>query len=338
MNTKFKLGFFALLAFLVWLLWPKTPATNHPQSMAENSESTKPSITEGHQKVRRHAAHEQILSQDFPSGTFEYVFDKAQNANRFLFGKGRDEKFRPHSDAPSGLDLWLQDESGNDRLLDGSVTRAKFSPDGNRIAFTTSDGVLHVQDLEGNRLAEVAGVYGPSWKPDSSTVIFSKVGEGQDPHKPGTRQLTAINIVTGKMESLTDGQFDDGRPEFNPSSEWVIFVSGARSGIASFWKVPAKGGKPVQLTNVGLREVNENFVPPPYDKTMWSADQRWFVYDFKSGDQQETWGLEFNADGTLKRANKLADGINPRWQDDGRTLVCEKTVDGSVQTIVSNLP
>jgi len=98
------------------------------------------------------------------------------------------------------------------------------------------------------------------------------------------------------------------------------------------------GGEPVQLTNQGLEQVNEEFVPTPYDKTIWSGDKRWFLYDFKNGDQQETWGLEFDTDGTMKQATKLAEGINPRWQDDGRTFVCEKQVDGTIQTVVSNLP
>jgi Tol biopolymer transport system component len=181
-------------------------------------------------------------------------------------------------------------------------------------------------------------VYGPSWKADGSTVIYSKVGEGQDPHRPGTRRLAALNLETGKIDNLTGGHFDDGLPEFGPSSDWVIFVSGTRTGIASFWQVPADGGEPVQLTNVGMKELNDRFVPPPYDKTMWSPDKRWFVYDFKSGERQETWGLEFNADGTLKQATKLADGINPRWQNDGKTIVCEKTTEGATKTIVASLP
>jgi hypothetical protein len=87
-----------------------------------------------------------------------------------------------------------------------------------------------------------------------------------------------------------------------------------------------------------LREVNERFVPTPYDKTLWSENRHWFLYDFKNGDQQETWGLEFNDNGTMKRATKLAEGINPRWKDNGRTFVCERNVDGKIETIVSHLP
>lgn len=340
MKAIVKWSLLPLLVLIVWLLWPdqRENADQNKASVAENSASEKSHKGSHHRPIGRHVSEAEASSHGLPQGHFEHVFDKAPNSNRFLFAKGKDGKFLTDSDAAYGMDLWFQDESGNDRLINGSVTRAKFSPDGTKVAFTTSDSVLHVEDLNGTPLAEVAGVYGPSWKPDGRAVIFSKVGEGQDPHRPGTRQLTALNVATGEIEALTDGRFDDGRPEFSPSSDWVIFVSGSRSGLASFWKVPAKGGQPVQLTNVGLEQVNDRFVPTPYDKAMWSGDKRWFLYDFKSGDRQETWGLEFNADGTMKQATKLADGINPRLQDDGRTFVCERNIDGRIQTIVSSLP
>jgi hypothetical protein len=87
-----------------------------------------------------------------------------------------------------------------------------------------------------------------------------------------------------------------------------------------------------------LEEVNDRFVPTPYDKTIWSGNKQWFLYDYKNGDQQETWGLEFNPNGTMKQAKKLAEGINPRWREDGRIFVCEKIADGKIETIVANLP
>jgi Tol biopolymer transport system component len=329
-----------LLIITAWLLRPETRSNRNPETqsaLARHSADANSRTIRPVNRPRRNLSHDEAMAHGQPQGPYEYLFDQS-STGRFLLAKGRDDKFLPHSDAPSGMDLWLQDASGNERLISKSVYRAKFSPDGSKIAFTTSDCILHVQDLEGGQLGEVAGVYGANWKPDGSAVVFSKVGEGQDVHRPGTRQLAALDLATGLVKTLTDGRFDDGRPEFNPASDSIIFVSGTRSGLASFWQVSAGGGEPVQLTNVGLQEVNEHFVPPPYDKTIWSGDRRWFLYDFKSGDQQETWGLEFNPDGTMKQATKLADGINPRWQENGRTFVCERNVDGTLQSIVSNLP
>jgi hypothetical protein len=338
MKSSLKWGLLVLLVLLAWFSWPEK--SSQDVSPNETTVAVKSSFvkTRTHQRATRQFSDDVATAQGLPRGTYAYIYDKSPGSNRFLIAKGRDDKFLSDSDAPSGMDLWLQDESGNERLLASSVYRAKFSPDGNKIAYTTSDCVMHVQDLNGSNIAEVAGVYGQSWKPDGKEVIFAKVGEGKDPHRPGTRQLTSLDVTTGKLKTLTDGKFDDGRPDYHPASGSVIFVSGGRTGLASFWQVPANGGEPIQLTNVGQREVTDQFVPPPYDKTLWSADKRWFIYDFKSGDQQETWGLEFDNGGKLKQAAKLADGINPRLQNDGQTLICERHVDGAVETIVSNLP
>ena len=356
-KTKWSLGSLSLLLLLLitFLLRPHSIKTVTAKGKLEKGISTLPttSTSEAEEEfayakmkqereerlLRKQLSDQEALAQGLPRGNYKYLFDKASKANRFLIAKGNDTKFLEHSDAPSGMDLWMQDEDGKERLVSDSVTRAKFSPDGSKIAYTTSDCVLHVENVQGgNALAKVDAVYGANWKPDGSEVVFSKVGDGQDPHQPGTRHLTALDLATGETKSLTDGRYDDGRPEFSPGSDWILFVSGKRSGLASFWKVSADGGEPIQLTNRGLDQVNEQFVPTPYDKTIWSGDKRWFLYDFKSGERQETWGLEFNSDGTVKQASKLADGINPRWKEDGRTFVCEKQVDGSSQTIISNLP
>src|SRR5690606_13524099 len=115
----------------------------------------------------------------------------------------------------------------------------------------------------------------------------------------------------GQSTKLTDGQWDDVRPHFSPDDKWVLFVSGGRSGLASFWRVPAEGGQPEQITNVGMEQINDLFVPTPYDRTVWSADKRWFVYDFKSGDQHEIWGLEFDPDGKFRRATRFGEGLDP---------------------------
>lgn len=337
-SKKLILSLFVLVVVLLWLLWPDQSGT--PVADASRGAADSTNLTAESRRPRKGSpgpAPEEALAESLPKGTIDYLYDKAPNGRRFLLAKGQDGKFLPHSDAPSGKDLWIQDESGEERLINQSVYRAKFSPDGSKIAFTTSDCVLHIQDLQGNPLGQVPSVYFPSWKPDGSGVVFAQVPAGQDPHRPGTRNLAAYDLASGQIVPLTDGRYDDGRPEVSPSSDWVLFVSGARSGLASFWQVPVDGGEPVQLTNRGMQQVNEQFIPTPYDKSSWSADNRWFVYDVKSGDQQETWGLEFDATGKMKQAKKLSDGVNPRWQD-SRTFVSEKQVDGVIETFIGTLP
>ncbi len=272
-----------------------------------------------------------------PLSRFEYIFDQSRDGQHHLGSTGSDKKFIPETDVASGSDLWLHDANGKDRLISESVYRAKFSPDGTKIAYTTSDAVLHVEDLAGGELLKIKGAYDPDWKSDSSSVAFAKVPEGLPDHMPGALKVAIAEVNSGKIKELTDGTFDDVRPHFSADDNSVLFVSGGRSGLASFWKVPVNGGKPEQVTNLGLQEVNEKFVPTPYSRSGWSPDKHWFVYDFKSGPREETWGLEFDRSGKFKQAKRIGDGVDPRWQD-GKTFTATKHDGDQVQLVQYTLP
>lgn len=283
---------------------------------------------------------DQLVASSPDAVKLVHLHDWKQTAgvNRFLLSKKLDKRHVPNSDAPSGFDLWLQNGSGAERQVHASVFRAKFSPDAKRVAYTTTDCELFLEDLHGKKLKQISRAYNPSWKRDGSAILFEKVPDGRKVHYPETLHLARFDLKSGKEELLTDGQFDDVRPEFHPSGKWILFVSGGRTGLASFWQIDAAGGKPVQLTNLGRRHVDENFVPTPYRQTIWSADGRWFLYDFKSGDVQQVWGLEFGLNGKLVRTIKLANGLNPQWDDDGKIFVYLKQTDSGQQPVVEKLP
>ena len=272
---------------------------------------------------------------DDPKGDFQYVFDKAKTANRFLLSRNLSKNFRPDSDAPGGRDLWVQDESGNERRVAENVYRAKFSPDGTKIAYTTSDAVLHVEGVDGQKIIDVQRVYEPNWNADGTKLVYASVPDDRPINYPEVLGLTTLDLATGKTTQLTDGTFDDVRPEYQ--GECIVFVSGGRSGFAAFWRV-CPGGQPVQLTNLGAEQVTDRFVPTPYDRTQWTQDKRWLIYDFKSGPREETWGLQFDSNGNVIRTTKFGEGIDPRLQEDGQTIVCVKHDGERVVPVEYKLP
>ncbi|MFN7138872.1 MAG: hypothetical protein ACK4UN_06005, partial [Limisphaerales bacterium] len=180
-----------------------------------------------------------------------YDTSKGRSGNHFLVSTQRDSRYIPNTDSPSGWDLWLQEESGPGRSISASAFRARFCPEGKRIAYTTTDCVLHVEDLQGKKLREVANAYNPHWRRDGKMILFEKVPEGRYLYHPETLHIARLDLASGEVKLLTDASFDDVRPEFHPSGEWILFVSGGRTGLASFWQVGAEGGEPSQLTNVG---------------------------------------------------------------------------------------
>lgn len=314
-----------ILAVLGWFLLPGLrkgqSSSDHDHSKHEEDAHAGHSTADRKLKTRTGAVARTFLRPGDPEGDFEYIYDKSPSGKGFLLSKALSKNFVPDSDAAAGRDLWIQDENGKERLISDDVYRAKFSPDGKKIAYTTSDCVMHIEDLQGGKLGQVVGAYEPNWNSQSSAIAYAKVPEGRPVHMPEVLALSVYDVNTGQNKVLTDGQFDDVRPHFDPRDEWVIFVSGGRTGLASFWKVPASGGQPEQITNLGMQQVNELFVPTPYDRTVWSNDKRWFVYDFKNGTQEETWGLRFDDKGNLLKAQKLGEGIDPRLGPDGKTVV-----------------
>ncbi|MBE0540963.1 MAG: hypothetical protein IH623_06230 [Verrucomicrobia bacterium] len=87
-----------------------------------------------------------------------------------------------------------------------------------------------------------------------------------------------------------------------------------------------------------MKQLDETFVPTPYQQTIWSADGCWFVYDFKSGDTRQIWGLEFEADGKFLRALKLAEGLNPQWLEDSKAFAYERQLGEHSEAAVGRLP
>ena len=273
------------------------------------------------------------LKLDAKPESFVHLFDFVSAAGKTHFLTATRVESSLDDSIPSVYNLWLKSDPGTERLVNESVFRGKLSPDGTKIAYVTSDAVLEVEDLQGNKIAEVLGAYEPTWKRDGNLIVFLKVHEGRSVTPPEALELATLDWKTQKVEVLTSGMFDDVMPECDPTEQSILLVAGARSGLASFWKVPAQGGEPVQITNVRMNENDETWVPTPSQNAWWSKDGRWFLYDFVDGRRQEIWGLEFGDKGAFKRALKITDGASPQWLDDQRFVYLKQSADGSAPAI-----
>ncbi len=112
-------------------------------------------------------------------------------------------------------------------LPSGRVLEIIPSPDGKSAAISSSEKKLYLLDIEKQKLEHIdttASAYMPSWSPnwspDSRYITYAKVPENSD--------VTSIYIYGTKGKEiirLTDGEFSDEVPVFDPEGKYLYFVS-----------------------------------------------------------------------------------------------------------------
>jgi len=125
----------------------------------------------------------------------------------------------------------------------------QFSPDGRRVAFTSSrsgDLEIWLADADGAnavQLTSMGAVPGfPRWSPDGELVAFHSNPEGQ-------AEVYVIPAAGGKPRNLSAHPATDAFPSFSRDGRWVYFSSNRGSGNPAIWKVPSSGGEAVLVTN-----------------------------------------------------------------------------------------
>ena len=136
-----------------------------------------------------------------------------------------------------------------------------FSPDGSKIVFySTRSGSaeIWVSDADGLNPVQLTSFEGPGlgempcWSPDSRWIVFDFT-----PGEVGTIHLHVVSAGGGAPRQLTSGPYRDVRQSWSRDGRWIYFGSN-RGGDWQVWKVPFKGGEPLQVTRGGGREAMES--------------------------------------------------------------------------------
>ena len=165
-----------------------------------------------------------------------------------------------------GLDDRAETEAADNARSTRWDANPAWSPDGDRIAFTSNRGGpqgIWVSERDGGsalKVAELAGAYvdHPAWSPDGEAIAFDASPDGR----------TAIYVVAadgGVPQRLTHGSGDSRNPAWSKDGEWLYFESNA-SGT---WQVHAqavRGGEPRRITTDGGVNPAE------------SVDGQWLIY------------------------------------------------------------
>ena len=144
---------------------------------------------------------------------------------------------------------------------------ARFSPDGNRIAFASwrSGGPeIWVAGRDGSGLQQITSLGAPQlyvggWSPDGTRIAFEAA-------IAGNTDLYVVGADGGHLRRLTSEPSLDGVPSWSGDGRWIYFSSTRAGVVPDVWRVSPDGGGAIRMTRTGGFEPRE------------SPDERYLFY------------------------------------------------------------
>jgi Tol biopolymer transport system component/DNA-binding winged helix-turn-helix (wHTH) protein len=134
----------------------------------------------------------------------------------------------------------------------GGQLSQQFSPDGKRIVFASGRSgnwcEIWESDSDGSNPVQLTNFGGPvagtpRWSPDGRHVVFDcNAGDNED--------IYAVSVDGGPPRRLTSEKSQEVTASWSRDGKWIYFASD-RTGAWQTWKMPAEGGKAVQVTRGG---------------------------------------------------------------------------------------
>jgi Tol biopolymer transport system component len=183
--------------------------------------------------------------------------------DRLAFVEATEDRDIWRINGPAGQERFGGISTVGTRLISSTRmdTNPQYSPDGARIAFTSSrSGTLQIWicDSDGSNPVQLthfidADAGTPRWSPDGRYIAF-------DLFQTGTESNSDIYVISaqgGPVRCITPEKSTEDMPSWSHDGKWIYFESD-RSGVFEIWKVPFTGGTAVQITKNGAAEAFES--------------------------------------------------------------------------------
>jgi len=200
-----------------------------------------------------------------------------------------------------------------------NAAAADVSPDGKRLAFTEKgpQGVfsMAVSRLDGGDKATLligdasVSYMRPRWSPDGERLALIAHFAGYN----SARDIAVFDLKKKKLKMLTQ----DGKarrayntdPAWSADGEWIVYAS-KRSGTMSLWKVPAKGGESVPVTQGATEDQRGPDVSPRGTALLFRT----------SGIQLDISLLDLAGREPVKVTRDIWSDRFPAWSPDGKRI------------------
>ena len=193
----------------------------------------------------------------------------------------------------------------------------KWSPDGQRLALTSTDGSpdgmtdVCVMNIEGIVLKNLTRSPGRdevgAWSPDGSKIVFFS-------NRDGNGKIYVMGSNGRKQGNLTNHPARDVAPTWSPDGTKIAFYSNREGGQDDIYVMNPDGGNVVNLTRHPL----EDCAPA------WSPDGRWIAFHaFQIGEHPDIYVMDANGDNRAQLTTDPASDMDPTWVIRDRSLSVE---------------
>ncbi len=211
---------------------------------------------------------------------------------------------------------------------DWDVSDAEMSADGSRIVFSGSkngDNDIWSLPVGGGEPHLVSGAPGSDGQvavsPDGSQVVFTSL-------RSGNADLWIAATDSGPARQLTNWPSAETNARWSPDGKTIAFVSNRDTPSADIWTMPATGGVPKRITNLGAVIVKNNY------GVRWSPDSKTIAFTAQTARSDGVAVFTVPAAGGEPKQIAPASSGNPSWLPGGREIGLAEFTKGYGQIVV----